>query len=198
MDASQCPLPSELSNGPAVPNAAAGSSIGAAGPRDDGRQRNTVYYRRQVSPKRLHAERLINEYQLQLQSEAWQSTCERLGRVPGLQGLWRIFRSLSGKGRGNSPFTELFTKADPASVEEEIITTFFPHASLTPPVPPNACAIPEPDPDLDRAFSMGEMLAAIKSGHPRSAQGHDRITWQELRNLGEEAQDALLRPVGFR
>ncbi|KAH7960578.1 hypothetical protein HPB49_021323 [Dermacentor silvarum] len=49
MDASQCPLPSELSNGPAVPYAAAGSS--------DGRQRNTVYYRRQVSPKRLHVER---------------------------------------------------------------------------------------------------------------------------------------------
>ncbi|KAH7953892.1 hypothetical protein HPB49_013710 [Dermacentor silvarum] len=58
MDASQCPLPSELSNGPAVPNAAAGSSNGAAGPRDDGRQRNTVYYRRQVSLKRLHAERV--------------------------------------------------------------------------------------------------------------------------------------------
>ncbi|KAH6929929.1 hypothetical protein HPB50_006996 [Hyalomma asiaticum] len=31
---------------------------GAAGPRDDGRQRNTVYYRRQVSPKTLHAERV--------------------------------------------------------------------------------------------------------------------------------------------
>ncbi|KAH7979018.1 hypothetical protein HPB49_007781 [Dermacentor silvarum] len=90
----------------------------------------------------------------------------RLGRVPGLQGLWRIFRSLSGKGRGNSPLTELFTKADPATVEEEIITTFFPHASLTPPVPPNTCAIPEPDPDLYRPFSMGEMLAAIKSGLP--------------------------------
>ncbi|KAH6947051.1 hypothetical protein HPB50_016917 [Hyalomma asiaticum] len=28
-----------------------------AGPHDDGRQRNTVYYRRQVSSKRLHAER---------------------------------------------------------------------------------------------------------------------------------------------
>ncbi|KAH6929621.1 hypothetical protein HPB50_003326 [Hyalomma asiaticum] len=32
-------------------------SIGAAGPRDDERHRNTVYYRRQVSPKRLHTER---------------------------------------------------------------------------------------------------------------------------------------------
>ncbi|KAH7959784.1 hypothetical protein HPB49_013834 [Dermacentor silvarum] len=58
MDASQCPLPSELSKGPALPNAAAGSSIGAAGPRDDGRPRNTIYYRRQVLPKRLHAERV--------------------------------------------------------------------------------------------------------------------------------------------
>ncbi|KAH7940023.1 hypothetical protein HPB52_020346 [Rhipicephalus sanguineus] len=43
--------------------------------------------------------------------------------------------------------------------------------------------------------AMGEMLAAIKHGRPRSAPGHDRITWQELRNLGEEAQDALLAVI---
>lgn len=59
MDATQSTLSSELSTGPPVPDMAAGSSTGTTEPRDDGvQQRNAVYYRRQVSPNRLHAERV--------------------------------------------------------------------------------------------------------------------------------------------
>ncbi|KAH7951467.1 hypothetical protein HPB52_009411 [Rhipicephalus sanguineus] len=58
MDSTQSTLSSESSTGPPAPDMAAGSSTGTTEPRDDGvRQRNAVYYRRQVSPSRLHAER---------------------------------------------------------------------------------------------------------------------------------------------
>ncbi|KAH7955912.1 hypothetical protein HPB52_004983 [Rhipicephalus sanguineus] len=118
--------------------------------------------------------KLINEHQLQLQRKAWQSTCERLGRVPGLQSLWRIFRGLSGNGKGNPPLTELFLSADPSVVEDEIITTFFPHASLTPLTPPNRCTVQQPDPDLDRPFSMGEMNTAVLDRRLGTTESHGK------------------------
>ncbi|KAH7955741.1 hypothetical protein HPB52_003424 [Rhipicephalus sanguineus] len=58
MDATQSTLSSESSTAPPAPDMPAGSSTGTTEPRDDGvQQRNGVYYRRQVSPNKLHAER---------------------------------------------------------------------------------------------------------------------------------------------
>ncbi|KAH8025114.1 hypothetical protein HPB51_003030 [Rhipicephalus microplus] len=61
MDATKSTLSSESSTEPHVNDTAAGSSTGTTELLDNEVQKNNaVYYRRQVSPNRLHAERLLH------------------------------------------------------------------------------------------------------------------------------------------
>lgn len=139
--------------------------------------------------------RCINEHQKQLQNERWYRLCERLGQEKSLSHLWAIFRSLSGKAKTKLPVVDaLLLKDTPATVELEIMTTFFPHATQdksrlrTLPV----ITVASPQESLDCPFTLAELQIAIMQGKPRSAPGHDGVTWQELRNLPTIGHEALL------
>ncbi|KAH6939824.1 hypothetical protein HPB50_021869 [Hyalomma asiaticum] len=53
-------------------------------------------------------------------------------------------------------------------------------------------AIDGPKTELDRPFTLGDFVAALAQRKTRSAPGHDGVTWQELRDLRNKAQDKLL------
>ncbi|KAH7976291.1 hypothetical protein HPB52_011108 [Rhipicephalus sanguineus] len=135
---------------------------------------------------------LIKEYQELLEADEWHNTCAKLGREPGLKRLWGILRSLLGRKKGAPPLADLFLREEAATLEDRVIRTFFPHATETPPEPLPTTAIDGPKTELDRPFTLGEFVAAMAQGKTRSAPGHDGVTWQELRNLSDEAQDKLL------
>ncbi|KAH6944359.1 hypothetical protein HPB50_002746 [Hyalomma asiaticum] len=135
---------------------------------------------------------LIKEYQELLEADESHNTCAKLGREPGLRKLWGILRSLLGRKKGPPPLAELLLREQATAVEDRVIRTFFPHAAETPPDPLPSTTIDGPETELDRPFTLGEFVSALAQGKTRSAPGHDGVTWQELRNLSNEAQDNLL------
>ncbi|KAH7973682.1 hypothetical protein HPB49_003896 [Dermacentor silvarum] len=135
-----------------------------------------------------HQYRLIKEYQQQLEADTWHNTCAKLGREPGLKRLWQILRSLLGRKTGVPPLAELFLREEPAVLEERVIHTFFPHAAEAPPEPLPSATIDNAKEELDTPFTLSELVAALAQGKTKSAPGHDGVTWQELRNLSNEAQ----------
>lgn len=142
-----------------------------------------------------HQYRLIKEYQQQLEADTWHNTCAKLGREPGLKRLWQILRSLLGRKKGAPPLAELFLREEPAVLEERVIHTFFPHAAEAPPEPLPSATIDNAKEELDTPFTLSELVAALAQGKTKSAPGHDGVTWQELRNLSNEAQERLLTIV---
>lgn len=138
---------------------------------------------------------LIRQHGEDLSRAQWVSTCERLGKINGMKQLWGILRKMLGKGRGQSPLETLTLRHGTDKHEEEIIKTFFPHASTTPPTPLETPKLDSTNPDLDTPFTLGELHAAIKQGRSDSAPGHDGITWKMLRNLSEETEMALLEVI---
>lgn len=139
--------------------------------------------------------KVIQEYQKILQTEKWHHLCNRLGQERGLSHLWAIFRSLSGKAKAKLPIVEeLCLQYDYPDVEEVIITTLFPHATTdrTSLQPLPIIDIQEPLEDLDLPFTIGELQIALSQGKPKSAPGHDLVTWQDLRNLPHTGQQILL------
>ncbi|KAG0441906.1 hypothetical protein HPB47_015816 [Ixodes persulcatus] len=113
----------------------------------------------------------LREHQQQLQSDHWKTLCDKLGRKPGLRERLGIFRSMLGRKKGTPPISTLFLKDDPESVEDVVIHTFFPHARTTPGKPLPRIVIPQPFEELEQPLTMGELIAALKQGKPRSALG---------------------------
>lgn len=107
-----------------------------------------------------------------------------------------MYKGLAGKNKKRLPlFSTLTLTDDPTNVEQRLISTFFPTASLTPPPDLPSLTISEPDMDLDTPFTMAELRTAVAQGKIRSAPGHDGITWQHIRNLDDGHLQQLLKHV---
>lgn len=143
-----------------------------------------------------HQYKLINSYQKELMNDHWNDLCSSLSKERGLSKLWRIYRGLAGKSKKPQPlFSTLALTDDPATVEHQLITTFFPTASLTQPPSLPVIQVPHSREDLDSPFTLAELRAAIMQGKLRSAPGHDGITWQQIRNMDDFTLTRLLAHV---
>lgn len=79
--------------------------------------------------------KLIRQHGEELSQAQWVSTCKRLGKIKGMKQLWGILRKMLGKSKAPSPLETLALRHGNAEHEEEIIKTFFPHASIRAPSP---------------------------------------------------------------
>lgn len=88
-------------------------------------------------------------------------------------------------------------QSDYYDVEETIIKTLFPHAAKDKTALKSLpdIDIPHPLDELNTPFTLGELHVAIAQGKSRSAPGHDKITWQDVRNLPTHGHEALLSVV---
>lgn len=88
-------------------------------------------------------------------------------------------------------------QTDPYDVEDNVIHTFFLHATCDKAqlsrLP--CLSVPNLQESLDEPFTKGELQVALGQGKPRSAPGHDGVTWQDLRNLPAAGHEALLKLI---
>ncbi|XP_037579407.1 mucin-5AC [Dermacentor silvarum] len=81
------------------------------------------------------------------------------------------------------------TQGTPSEVFDNLTSLYLP--------PPLTTSYPaysgDPNPDLDRPFTLRELEAALASNASRSAPGEDAITYTTLRNLPDHAKEFLLQ-----
>ncbi|KAH7974615.1 hypothetical protein HPB49_017467 [Dermacentor silvarum] len=121
---------------------------------------------------------LIRQHGEDLSRAQWVSTCERLGKINGMKQLWGILRKMLGKGRGQSPLETLTLRHGTDKHEEEIIKTFFPHASTTPPTPLETPKLDSTNPDLDTPLSTvvhADQILVIQEGEIVESGHHDEL-----------------------
>lgn len=105
---------------------------------------------------------------------------------------------MAGKTKSKLPIVdELMLQTDPYDVEDNVIHTFFLHATCDKAqlsrLP--CLSVPNLQESLDEPFTKGELQVALGQGKPRSAPGHDGVTWQDLRNLSAAGHEALLKLI---
>ncbi|XP_070389271.1 uncharacterized protein [Dermacentor albipictus] len=125
-----------------------------------------------------------------LEHSRWSALCDGLDSALHSRSTWSLFKSFLGTKPALAPtLAKALTQGTPSEVFDKLTSLYLP-----PPLTPSYPAYSgDPNPDLDRPFTLRELEAALAANASRSAPGEDTITYTTLRNLPDHSMEFLLQ-----
>ncbi|KAK8767634.1 hypothetical protein V5799_005586, partial [Amblyomma americanum] len=136
-------------------------------------------------------------------NESWEGICASLVSARTPARAWRLFRSLLAPRTQLHPHLAIAVSLGITCQElaERLADAFFPSGDSRPPTQAPALPAPPQGPSPQEAgiistctapFTLRELSAVLTRSRRRTAPGIDGITYQMLRNLGEDHRTSLL------